>query len=172
ARLTSRHDSRTVRAGALQLGLGLARHAQLDLGLLAEIGRIDERRVEVHVHDADIARHGAKLIVSQVARRRIQRTRTRVRRDHRRRARRYGVVERCVGYVLYVDEHAEPVHLAHDLLAVVGEAAGARAVHADRRTGPIVPVVPGEGHVASTASIEIAEVVERILDRVAALDAD
>ena len=79
------------------------------------------------------------------------------------------VPERLVRDVRDVDQHAEPVHLAHHLAAEVGETAVAPDVA--RGIGPAVAVAPGERHVADAEVVEVLDVLELVLDRVTSLQA-
>ena len=68
-----------------------------------------------------------------------------------------------------VDQHAQPVHLAHHLAAERREPAVRRRV--GRRVGPVgVPAV-GERHVAHAELVVGAQRAEAVLDRLAALHA-
>src|SRR5687767_8585402 len=55
---------------------------------------------------------------------------------------------------------------------MLGEPAGASTVQSRRRSGPRRAIVPRQRHVANAAAVQFAEIVERVLDGVAALDAD
>jgi hypothetical protein len=66
-----------------------------------------------------------------------------------------------------VDQHAEPVHLADDLAAELGEAARRRAV--GRGVGPGGVLVVGEGEVAHAQSVQGAQRTEGVVDGVATL---
>ena len=85
------------------------------------------------------------------------------------------VPEGFVGGVGDVDHHAEAVHLFNDLFAEGGEAVVAEngwVVDVAGGVGPVVGVGPGEGHVACAEAVIVPEASERVLDGVAAFDAD
>ncbi len=63
-----------------------------------------------------------------------------------------------------VDEHAEPVHLAHDLLAERGEPTDGRRVRARICPGHVLRV--RQRHVARTELVEHAQRSQRVVDRV------
>jgi hypothetical protein len=74
--------------------------------------------------------------------------------------------------VRQVDEHAELVHLAHDLAAEVAQALGrARGRVRLATADPRQVVVPHQGQHAHAVRVEGVQVVELAFDRVAALDA-
>ena len=160
-----------VLSGSASGGAGRA-NGLLDVLDGGSIARVDESRVEVDVHDAAVAGDGAELIVGQVARHVAERAGAGVRCDHRHGGDGDRVVEGAVRDVRQIDEHAEPVHLAHDVSTERGEAAGARIAGADRRASPCVAVVPRQREVARSSRVEIAQAIERALDRMAALHAD
>ena len=74
------------------------------------------------------------------------------------------------GDVRQVDEHAEALHLGHDLAAEVGQAAAVRLVGG--RVGPADVVVVGERQVADAEGVQGAEHAERAVDAVPALRAE
>ena len=88
--------------------------------------------------------------------------------DHRARRRGEHVAERRVRDVGDVHQHAELVHPPHHPPAEVGEPTLAPRVHG--RTRPVVPVVPGERHVAHAEAVQRVEVLEGILDRMPSFD--
>ena len=73
-------------------------------------------------------------------------------------------------HVRQIDEHAEPVHLAHDLAAERREPVVLRAV--ERGVGPVERHVVGERHVARAHVVVEPQERQRVLDRVAALEAE
>jgi hypothetical protein len=68
-----------------------------------------------------------------------------------------------------IHQHPQRVHAAYDVAAERRQPSGPPRIH--RRAGPVVAVVPGQRQVASAARVQRVELVERILDGVAALDA-
>ena len=130
----------------------------------------DEARHERHHDDAAVLRHARENRVGHVARMIDERARAGVREDHRR----LGDVERGAHRpgrdVRQVDEHAEAVHLAHDFPAEWREAAVLRRV--ERGVGPVERHVVRERHVARAECVVRAQQGERILNRVAALEAE
>ena len=68
-----------------------------------------------------------------------------------------------------VDDHAEPVHLAHHFLAERGETVVAR--HIVRGVGPVQRHIVRERHVARAQFVVRAQGTQRILDRVPAFHA-
>ena len=72
--------------------------------------------------------------------------------------------------VRQVDEHAEALHLRHDLAAEVRQAAAVRLV--GRGVGPADVVVVRQRHVADAKGVQRAEHAERAVDAVAALRAE
>ena len=75
-----------------------------------------------------------------------------------------------VGDVGDIDEHPQPIEFTNDFAAKWREAAMPR-----RDTGrvrPVVRVVPGQRQVARPPGVEALQLLERVLDRVSALDAD
>src|SRR5690606_23470158 len=90
--------------------------------------------------------------------------------DDGRRALLQDVPEGGVRDVRDVDDHAKPVHLSHDFAPEGGEAAVPGLVSG--RVGPVVGVVPGEGEVACALPVQDTQFLDRVLDRVPALDAD
>ena len=72
--------------------------------------------------------------------------------------------------VAEVDEHAEPVHLAHDLFAERRQPVEHRRV--GRRVGPRDVLRVRQRHVARAEAVEHAQRAERAVDRVPAFHAD
>ncbi len=130
----------------------------------------DEGREEVDHADAAILRQGAEHVVGHVAGMAAERAAGRMRRHDRHARRLDHLLERGVGDVRDVDDHAEVVHRVYDLAAEAGQAVVPRLVA--RRVAPVVRVHVRQRHVARAALVEVAERVERVLDGVAALDAD
>jgi hypothetical protein len=92
-------------------------------------------------------------------------------RGHDRHARRLEhVVVGLIGDVRDVDDHAEVVHRPHDRPPEVGEAAVPSRVAG--RVAPVVRVHVRQRQVPRAAAVEIAQQIERVLDGVAAFDAD
>src|SRR5260370_1015799 len=83
---------------------------------------VDEGVVKIYLDYATVLGHGAKHVVGHVAGVIGEGTRGRVRGNDGRFGDGNRVVERLVGNVRNIDQHAEAVHLEHDLLAAVGEA--------------------------------------------------
>ncbi len=88
--------------------------------------------------------------------------------NHRLGRYRQRVVERLVGNVGNIDDHAEPVHLPHHFLAKLGQAIVARFVGG--RVRPIVVAEMDQRHGANPEPVEHAEHAQIVGDRVAALD--
>jgi hypothetical protein len=80
------------------------------------------------------------------------------------------VAHRVGRRVREVHEHADAVHLVHDLLAEFRETAMAR-VRVHRRVGPVGVVIVRERHVTHAEVVIGAERPERIFDRMTALRA-
>ena len=83
------------------------------------------------------------------------------------------VIERLVGDVRDIDQHAEAVHLEDDLLAAVREAVvvlDLGIVDVTGRVGPFVGVRPAQGHVAHAEAVEIAQHANVVFDGVSAFD--
>ena len=80
------------------------------------------------------------------------------------------VAHRVVADVAEVDEHAEPVHLAHDGAAEGGEAVIFGIVGG--AVGPVVVLEVGQRHVARAELVELPQRGEAAADLVPALDAD
>ena len=73
-----------------------------------------------------------------------------------------------------VDHHAQAVHLKNNLLAEIGESVvvlNLGIVEIAGGIGPFVGIRPGEGHVAHTKAVEIAQEMNIVLDGMSALDA-
>ena len=152
--------------GVAVFGLGF-------LGLAVVL--VDEGAVEIYLDDAAVLGDGAQHVVGHVARMIGEGARGRVRGDQRRFADGDGIVERLVGDVRDVDQHAQAVHLEDDLLAAVGEAVVVLdfgIVDVARRVGPFVGVRPAQGHVAHAEAVEIAEQANVVFDGVAAFNAE
>jgi len=81
-----------------------------------------------------------------------------------------GVAHRFRGNVRQVDEHADPLHLADDLTAEIGEAPSGRIV--GRRIGPGQVAVVRECHVPDAERVKRPEDAERGGDRMPALGAE
>ncbi len=77
------------------------------------------------------------------------------------------LVERSVGQVRYVHDHAKPFHLGHDAAAEGAKPVVARRPYAPRDG---VPAVPGQGHEADAGAVERAELVQALAYGLAALD--
>ena len=135
-----------------------------DPELLAE-----ERRVVVDHHDATVEREGAHHIVGHVPRVVRDDAAGRMRRDHRRLGRLDRIEERLVGHMRDVDHHAEPVHLADDILPERGEAVVGRFV--GRGIGPVVVLVVREGHVPDAERGVDAQQPHVVVDHVATFHA-
>ena len=88
-----------------------------------------------------------------------------MREDDRRAGDAQGVGHRVGRDVAQVDEHAEPVHLEHDLLAELREPAQPRRVGGG--VGPRHVVAVGQGHVPGAERVHHAQRPERVVDRVA-----
>ena len=73
-------------------------------------------------------------------------------------------------HMAQVDQHAEPVHLAHDLLAEPGKPARPRLV--GRGVRPRHVVVVGKRHIPDAERVQHAQRAERAVDRVAAFRAE
>ena len=87
--------------------------------------------------------------------------------DHRGRRDRQGIAHRGRRDVGQIDQHAEPVHLADDLTAELGQPAVPRLVGG--RVGPVGVLVVGEGQVADPEPVERSQRAEGVVDAVAAL---
>ena len=130
----------------------------------------DEARHERHHHHAAGPAHLLEDVVGHVAGDVGDGAGRGVREQHRRIAHLDRLPHRVGRDVAEVDQHAEPVHLAHHVLAEVGEAAV--RMRTRRRIGPGRVVVVGERHVAGAQPRQDAQDRERARDAVAALDAD
>ena len=78
------------------------------------------------------------------------------------------IAHRFVRYVRHVYEHAQAVHLAHDLFAKIAQTVV--LLLATTRVGPVVCVVPRQCHVANAKTIKLPQRRERVLDRVTAFN--
>ena len=90
----------------------------------------------------------------------------RVRRDQRRLARLQRVPERLVGDVRDVDQHAEPVQLADDVLAEIGQAVVLRRVAG--RVAPVGVDAVRQRQVADAEALVVAQDGEAVVDHVPA----
>ena len=89
------------------------------------------------------------------------------------------VVDGLVGDVRDVHHHPDAVHLPDDgaaeiaepVVETIGLGVEAGREEVARGVGPAVGVRVGEGHVAHAQAVEAAEGAQRVLDRVAPLDA-
>jgi hypothetical protein len=129
-----------------------------------------EQRDERHHYHATVLRQAREHRVRHVAGRRRQGARVGMREDHRRLRDGERVVHGVLRHMRQVDQHPEPVHLAHDLHAELRQAAVARGV--GRRIRPFVAVEMRERHVTDAEPPVRAQRAERVLDRMAALDAE
>ena len=130
----------------------------------------DEARHERHHHHAAGPAHLLEDVVGHVAGDVGDRAGRGVGEHHRRIAHLDRLPHRVLRDVAEVDQDAEPVHLAHHVLAEVGEASV--RMRTRRRIGPGRVVVVGERHVAGAQPGQDAQDRERARDAVAALDAD
>jgi hypothetical protein len=146
---------------------GLAQPRVLLLGLARQEGD-----AEGDPHDASVPRQGPQLVVGQVARMIVQLPATGVAGDHRARGGLDRVAERSFARVGEVDEHPQLVHRSHDLASERGEARGDRGKRAvPTGADPREVVVPDERQHPHAVLEELAQAIEALLDRVAALDA-
>ena len=141
-----------------------------ELVVIGVDGLRNEARHERHHDDAAILGHVGENRVGDVARVVDERARGGVREDHGRRGDVEGGAHRARRYVREIDEHAEPVHLAHDLASKWRKAVVLRGV--ERRVGPIERDVVGERHVTRAQGVVGAEQIERVLNGVSALEAE
>ncbi len=93
-----------------------------------------------------------------------------VREDHRNRRDVEDIAHRVRRHVRQVDEHADPLHLGHDLAAEVRQPAVRGVV--GRRVSPRHVAVVGQRHVPDAQRVHRPEYSERAPDRVPALRAD
>src|SRR5690606_7924237 len=128
-----------------------------------------ELRHERHHRHTAVGGQPFQHVVGDVARVVADRAGGGVREDHRR----GGGVQRVPhgggGDVGEVDQHAEPVHLPHDLAAERGQAARPGLV--GRRVGPVHVVVVGERQIAHAEVVQPPQGAQGVGDRVAALRA-
>src|SRR5207248_843780 len=78
--------------------------------------------------------------------------------------------ERLVGQVRDVDHHTQPIHLANYLLTEIVKAARLPNL-VTRRSGPAGAHAPGAGHVSHTQLVIAPDVLNLVIDRIAALQA-
>ena len=109
-------------------------------------------------------------VVGHVARHVADRLGRRVREDDRRLAHADRVLHRVGRHVAEIDEHPEPVHLAHDLLAEFRQPAERRLV--GRRIRPRHVQAVRQRHVPGAERAHHAQRRQRALDRVAAFHPD
>ena len=93
-----------------------------------------------------------------------------MRKDHRRHGDAQRVFHRVRRDVAQVDEHAEAIHLANDLFAKPRQAAVRRLVGG--RVGPGEIRGMGQRHVLRAEDVQHAQRRQRVVDRVAALNAN
>ena len=83
------------------------------------------------------------------------------------------VIKRRIRRVRDVDHHAQPVHLAHHVLAERRQAIVMHhlgVVEVALRVGPVVGIEVGERHIADAERIVVAQQAQRVFNRVAAFD--
>ncbi len=147
------------------------RQGLLDLVLLPAQGAVQELRQNGDADHPALLGQGLEHLVAEVAVMGRKRPAGRMR-GHDRRLRVFQhVPERRIRGVRDVDDHAEPVHLGHDLPAELGQAAVDR-LRIARRVGPIGRRPVGQGHEPHARPVELAQHGQVVLDGVAALDAD
>ena len=117
-----------------------------------DVGR-DEAGYERYHDDSAISRDSAQDRVGNVARNIDQRSRSGMRENYRRPADVQCVAHRARRDVRQIDQHAQPVHLAHDAVAERRQATVLGGI--ERGIGPVESHVVGKRHVAH------AEVVVR-----------
>ena len=132
--------------------------------------RDDETREEIDHHHAAVSRDQAKHVVGHVPGVIGDRPGRRVREDDGSRRRFQRVAHDFGSDVGQVDEHAEPVHLVHDLAAERRESAVQRRVAGGIRPGERLGV--GQRQVARARTVELPQHRERVGDGVPTLDAD
>ena len=130
----------------------------------------DELLEEVHVDDPAVLRQQPEHIVRDVAGVRGDRRGVRVRENHRRAADAQRIAHRVGTDVGEVDEHPEAIHLAHHRFAELRQAVVLGAV--GRRVCPLHGVPMGKRHVARAQLVEDSQRGQRLLNHVAAFDAD
>ena len=132
--------------------------------------RRDEARIEVDHHHAVVLLHQLQDIVRHIARVRRQRECRRMRGDQRRLRDLQGVPHGVSRDVRNVHEHAEAIHLAHDVFAERCQAVVPGNV--SRGISPIERIGMRQRHVASAERMQHAQDGERVIDGMAAFDAD
>ena len=90
--------------------------------------------------------------------------------DHRFRAHRDGVIERLVGNMRNIDNHADGIHFANYLLAEIGEAIVHR--RAGGRVGPVVIAKVRERHREDAHAPVHAQYGQVVVDLMAAFDGE
>ena len=157
--------------------LGIARIERLETRLLGVVESVPaphrlrgEGGDKGHHHHPAVLGQQAEDVVRHVARMVVQGAGRGVGEDHRRRRDGDRLPHRLGRHVREVDQHAEPVHLAHHLLAEAGETAVLGRV--GRRVGPVGVLGMGERHVTRARHVELAQGGERVVDRMPPLHAD
>src|SRR5260370_27512999 len=84
--------------------------------------RIDKVAVEIYLHHAAVFRDPAQEIVGNIPWHIAKRAGGRMRSDNPRLRNIQRVAHRLVRYVRDIDQHTQPIHLAHDFFSKVTEA--------------------------------------------------
>ena len=170
------------RVGGLPLGLDAMQLAQVSgvqaaaagLGFEARhpVGALlgDEGGHEGDHADAAVGGQPGQHVVGYVARAVADGPGGAVREDDRGRGHLQRVAHGARGHVRQVDQHAEPLHLAHHVPAEIGQPAGLRDVGG--RVGPADVVVVGQRHVPDAEGVQHPQHAEGPGDGVAAFGAE
>src|SRR5581483_6536947 len=67
----------------------------------------------------------------------------------------------------YVYEHAETVHRLHDLTTERRQATRSGVIDTPGRSSPVIAIDPRQREIPRAATMELGELLERVLDRVA-----
>ena len=136
---------------------------------LAQLFRHVARVADRH-HDPAVVLQPRKHFVRYVAAGAVNRAGARVAEDHRCARGVERIHHRAFADVRQVDQHPQPVHLAHHVVSEIGQAAVCRIV--GRAVGPRGVLEMGQGEVTHPQRIELPQHAQARADRVPALDSD